>query len=76
MRSPGKSLQTYFTGPSSPSFDFVASSKGEDASTQTSPLLSFTAVDRPPTENSPKRAKGLMSRQLLRGLSEGVTNAP
>ena len=50
---------TYFTGPSSFSFCFTVSSIGDEASTQTSPLLSLMAVERAPTGNKLNREKGL-----------------
>ena len=59
LARPGTRISTYLTGPSSPSFAFVASSKGVEASTHTSPLLSFTAVDRPPTGKRLNRENGL-----------------
>ena len=39
----------HFTSPSSSNLAFVSVSKGVDANTHTPPLLSLTAVDRPPT---------------------------
>ena len=39
----------HFTSPSSSNLVFVSVSKGVDANTHTPPLLSLTAVDRPPT---------------------------
>ncbi len=56
-----RSKEKYFTGPISPILLFVSSFKGVDANTQTSPLLSFMAVERPPKGRKPSRAKGLHS---------------
>ena len=56
---------TYFTGPSSFSFFFTASSMGDDASTHTSPLLSLMAVERAPTGNRLNRENGLSDHACL-----------
>ena len=49
----------YLTGPISFSVDFVSSVRGVDARTQTSPLESLIAVERPPNRKKPIRVNGL-----------------
>jgi len=55
----------HLTGPSSSSLVFVTESRGVDAKTHTPPLLSLIAVERPPTGNSPNRAKGLKLKHYI-----------
>jgi hypothetical protein len=52
-------LTTYLTGPRASIVFLVASVSGVEAISQTSPVASLTAVDRPPKGKIPKRLNGL-----------------
>ena len=55
---------THLTGPNLFNVSLVRELKGVDANTQTSPLVSLTAVDRPPTGMKENLKKGLCIREI------------
>lgn len=52
-------ITTYLTGPSASIVFLVSSVSGVEAMSQTSPVASLTAVERPPKGKMPKRLNGL-----------------